>query len=289
MPPLKTRTNHLLQITAIYLAIALSGFLAWKYIPLNSQVFVFMAASFVMTAVCFMFSLIKKNSSVYDAYWSVIPFYAIVLLSVINFQKFTLFHLLTFLTVSIWSWRLTLNWVRSWSGFEQEDWRYKDLAKQTGVFYPLVNFFGIHLFPTAMVFSAMWPLFGVFTSTMQYPWIFFIGMSVSLLGALLEFLADNQLAQFRKRPNPKSQDLLDTGIWSKSRNPNYLGEILFWFGVFLIGYSFGQPAITIVGSVMMLFLFLVISIPLKESRMIERKSGYWEYRKRVPKLIPKFW
>ncbi len=286
---MKSRTNHLIQIIAIYVIIALSGFFTWKYIPIPDQIFRFMATSFVMTVVCFIFSVIKKNSSVYDAYWSVIPFYTVVLLCCIHFNELTIFHLLTFLTVSIWSWRLTLNWARSWSGFEQEDWRYKDLAEQTGVFYPLVNFFGIHLFPTAMVFSAMWPLFDIFSRPLEHTWLFFIGMLVSLSGVALEFVADNQLAKFRRRPNPKSTDLLDTGIWGRSRNPNYLGEILFWFGIFLIGYSFGEPAMTMVGSLMMLCLFVVISIPLKEDRMLERKSGYWEYKKRVPKLIPRFW
>ncbi len=269
--------------------IGLSGVLTWKYIPINSQIFVFMVVSFVMTVVCYVFSVIKKNSSVYDAYWSVIPFYTVILLCYNNYQALTIYHLLTFLTVSIWSWRLTLNWVRSWSGFEQEDWRYRDLAEQTGSFYPLVNFFGIHLFPTAMVFSAMWPLFDVFGSTMQYTWLFFVGMLICLSGVALEYFADNQLAKFRKRKDPKPEDLLDAGIWGRSRNPNYLGEIIFWFGIFLIGYSFGTSAITIVGSIMMLCLFIVISIPLKEDRMLERKPKYGAYKKRVPKLIPKFW
>lgn len=263
--------------------------MTWKYIPLESQLFVFMAASLVMTIVCFICSVIKNNSSVYDAYWSVIPFYFVLLLCYVNFENLNLYHFLTVLTVSIWSWRLTMNWVRSWAGFSQEDWRYQDLAEQTGVFYPLINLFGIHLFPTALVFAGMWPLFDVFSSTIQYSWVFFIGMGISLSGATLQFFADNQLAAFRKRPNPKSEELLDTGIWSKSRNPNYLGEILFWFGVFLIGYSFGAPTITIVGAIAMLCLFVVISIPLKEDRMMERKSGYEAYKKRVPKLIPKFW
>ncbi|MFS4491871.1 DUF1295 domain-containing protein [Maribacter sp. 2308TA10-17] len=286
---MNTRTNHLLQIVIIYIIIALGGLITWKYIPIDSQIFVFMAADFVMTVICFIYSVIKRNSSVYDAFWSVIPFYFVLLLCYINFENLNLFHYLTLMTVSIWSWRLTLNWARSWAGFSQEDWRYVDLAEQTGKFYPFVNFFGIHLFPTAMVFAGMWPLFSLFSSDMQISWLFFIGMFISLSGTTLEYIADNQLAKFRKRVNPKPEDLLDTGIWGKSRNPNYLGEILFWFGIFLMGYAFDTEIISIVGSIVMLCLFVVISIPLKEDRMIIRKSGYREYRKRVPKLIPKFW
>jgi len=241
-----------------------------------------------MTVVCFIFSVFKKNSSTYDPYWSVIPFYFILQWGFIYFPELTIFHYLTFLLITIWSWRLTLNWVRSWFGFSHEDWRYINLAKQTGSFYPIVNFLGIHLFPTLLVFVGLWPLFYLFTNTMQSAIFFSFGMAIGLLGTTLEFFADNQLARFRRRANPKTEDLLDTGIWGWCRNPNYLGEILFWIGLFLIGWSFGAPSYTVVGALVMLGLFVFISIPMKEKRMIEKRPAFDAYKKRVGMLFPKF-
>lgn len=284
-----TKTNGILQIILIYLLIALSGFLSWKYLPIENEVLAFLAADLVMTVVCFAFSVIKKNSSVYDAYWSVIPFFFVLQWSWIYFQDLSLFHLLAFLVISIWSWRLTLNWARGWSGMAHEDWRYVALAQKHGSLYPFVNFSGIHLFPTLLVFAGMWPLFYLFEGPIETTWLFYLGMAVSLLGTTFEFFADNQLAKFKRRPNPKPEELLDTGIWSRSRNPNYLGEILFWVGLFFIGFSFGAPWYTGAGFVVMLFLFVFISIPLKEERMLKRRPGFTDYKKRVPMLLPKFW
>lgn len=284
---MNTKTNGVLQIILIYLLIAVSGYLSWRYSPFTSEVLTFLLADVVMTVTCFIFSTIKKNSSVYDAYWSVIPFYFVLLWGCIYFQDLSVFHLLAFGVVSIWSWRLTLNWARSWSGMAHEDWRYVDLAQKHGALYPLVNFFGIHLFPTFMVFAGMWPLFFLFDGTGPTTWLLISGMAVSLLGTALEFIADNQLAQFKRRANPKAEDLLDTGIWGLSRNPNYLGEILFWAGLFLIGLSFGAPWYTGAGALVMLCLFLFISIPLKEERMLARRPEFKEYKQRVPMLLPR--
>jgi steroid 5-alpha reductase family enzyme len=284
-----TKSNNLIQVAIIYLAIALSGFITWKYFPMENEVLTFLVADVVMTIVCFIFSLIKKNSSVYDAFWSVIPFYFLLQWAFMYCQDLTFLHYLAFVVVSLWSWRLTLNWVRSWSGFAHEDWRYVNLAKQSGALYPVVNFLGIHLFPTAMVFAGMWPLFYLFQNPVMLDWLFYLGAVISLMGVAFEFFADNQLAQFRKRPNPKTEDLLDTGLWGRSRNPNYLGEMLFWLGVFLMGHSFGAPVYTIVGVGVMVSLFVFISIPMKEERMMERRANFADYKKRVPKLIPRLW
>lgn len=279
--------SHPLQIVAIYIIIALSGILSWKYILMDNEILSFLVADIVMTIVCFIFSLIKKNSSVYDAYWSVIPFYFVLMWIFLHSDLLGFHHYLTFIVISLWSWRLTFNWLRSWSGFAHEDWRYINLSKKTGAFYPIINFLGIHIFPTAMVFAGMFPIFYIMTNDLDHSGLFYLGIAISLLGTGLEFVADNQLYKFKSKQK-RTEELLDTGLWSKSRNPNYLGEILFWVGLFVIGQAYQAPLHTVVGSLIMLFLFVFISIPMKEERMIERRPSYLEYKKKVPLLIPRF-
>ncbi len=278
-------SKDLIQIVLIYVIIAISGLVTWHYLSLEDEVMVFLIADIVMTVVCFIFSILKKNSSVYDAYWSVIPFYFVLLWIYVYYQQLEYYHWLTFLVVSLWSWRLTLNWARSWSGFGHEDWRYINLAKQSGSFYPFVNFLGIHVFPTFMVFAGMWPLFFIFNNGIDSLPLFYIGIVCSLLGTILEYFADNQLARFRSKQK-KVEELLDTGLWGRSRNPNYLGEILFWIGLFLVGLSYSAPLYTGAGVIVMISLFVFISIPMKEERMIERRPSFEDYKKRVPMLIP---
>ena len=227
------KQKDLIQITIMYVVMAVVGFFTW--LPFSERdVLTFLYAHVAMTIVCFIFSLIKKNSSVYDAFWSVIPFYFVVFWAWYYSldDQLTLFHWIVFIVVSLWSWRLTINWARSWADFSHEDWRYIKLANDTGKFYPIVNFLGIHLFPTLLVFGGMWPLFSIFSNPLILSWMFFVGVGISMLGISLEFFADNQLFRFRNRPNKKKEDLLDTGLWGKMRYPNYLGEMLFWIGLF---------------------------------------------------------
>jgi len=279
--------GDLLQIAFIYIVIAISGYLTWQFTKSHGEVLSFLLADLVMTVVCFLFSLIKKNSSVYDAYWSVIPFFFIVMWSYLHSSTLTTFHFVTFGIVSLWSWRLTLNWIRSWPDFSHQDWRYTKLSADTGAMYPLVNFFGIHLFPTLLVFGGMWPLFFMFKEAPSSIGLFIFGAIVSFVGILFEYFADNQLAKFKRRPNPKISQVLDTGLWGQCRHPNYLGEMLFWIGLFFIGYTFGAPLYTGVGALSMVLLFIFASIPMKEKRMMERRpTTFKDYKSRVPLLIP---
>lgn len=281
------KSKALLEITIMYVLIAISGVLSYKYIVTKDPIMNLLIADLVMTVVVFVFSLIKKNSSVYDAYWSVIPFYFVLLFIWEMGSHLNVYHYLVFFAVSLWSWRLTLSWARGWPGFHHEDFRYVELAKQTGAFYPAVNFLGIHLFPTLMVFACCWPMFYIFKSSPDYLWLLIIGAACSFLGIWFEYEADNELARFRKRENPKTEDLLDTGIWGKSRNPNYLGEMLFWLGIGLAGIAYGAPYYTLVGVLSLILMFFFISIPMKDKRMSERRAGYDDYKKRVPLIFPK--
>lgn len=236
---------------------------------------------------CFIFSIIKKNSSVYDPFWSIVPFFFVVMWMILHPEVITIYHYLIFVVISLWSWRLTFNWIRSWHGFSHEDWRYVKLAKENGAMYPVVNFFGIHLLPTLWVFGGMWPLFYIFDGTSPQLAVLILGLFISLLGTALEFFADNTLSEFRKRPNPKSGDLLEEGLWGRCRHPNYLGEMLFWIGLFFCGLAFGAPLYTFLGCLSIVILFIFISIPMKEKRMAERRKDFEDYKNRVPVLIPK--
>ena len=284
---MKTRSNHLTQIVLMYIIMGLSGLLSWKYMPIEEEVFQFFAAHIVMTIICFLFSLLKNNSSVYDAFWSVIPFFFCVMWAIIHSETLNIFHILTLGTVSLWSWRLTMNWARSWDGFGHEDWRYIDLANKSGKMYPFVNFLGIHLFPTIMVFASMLPLFYIFLDINPNKILFALGIFIALSGIGFEHFADNELFRFRKRPNPKQEEILQTGLWGMCRYPNYLGESLFWIGLAVIGQAHQAPWYTVIGSVAMFLMIRFISIPMKEERMLARRPSFEAYQAKTPLLLPK--
>lgn len=291
---MNSKSKALLEITVYYALALVVGYLSLRYLSfsnsenpyLSSEVVDYLVADCIMTIFIFGCSIIKRNSSVYDAYWSVIPFYFVVAFMVLN-DAFNWDYLLLFAVIAAWSWRLTHSWARGWSGFEHEDFRYVDLRKKTQSFYPIVNFLGIHLFPTLIVFASCLPLFHIIHAEMYNLLLFFVGILISVLGIYFEYTADLALAKFRKRTNPQLGDILMTGIWSKMRYPNYLGEMLFWIGIALAGFAYKMPFYFSFGAIALIAMFLFISIPMKEKRMRERRVGYADYKAKVGLFFPK--
>jgi steroid 5-alpha reductase family enzyme len=241
-----------------------------------------------MTAMIFLCSLWKTNSSAYDAYWSVFPFLLTLWLWFeLAGGAWQLWQWATWLMVAAWSWRLTINWARGWSGWHHEDWRYVDFRTQHGRLFQLTNLFGIHLFPTAIVFVACLALFAVAGATSINPWFMPAGLLLGSVGIGLEYLADNQLHAFRRRPDPQPADLLQSGLWGLIRYPNYLGEMLFWWGVGLCGVGAGGAWWVLCGALAMMMMFLYATIPMKDKHMLSRYPDFAAYYARVPALLPR--
>ncbi len=283
------KQRALLEVIIIYLIVGFAGWGTYLFFQEEGTVLRFIYADLSMTIVTFFFSLLKRNSSVYDAYWSVIPFYFIVQWFVYyGGSGWGSYQWICAFIVSFWSWRLTLSWARGWPGWEHEDWRYVNFRYQFGKFFQPINFLAIHFYPTLIVFLSLWGLFWVFDfGAVESPLLFFIGAFLAFLGTILELLADNELARFRKRENKKKGDILRTGIWAYSRNPNYLGEILFWVGLLGMSLAFGAPWYAAIGSVGMLLMFLFASIPMKDKQMEKnRPEAFAKYKKEVSTLIP---
>lgn len=277
------------KILIIYLVAFLPVYLLFSFNVFTPTLFNVLVADVIATTIVFTFSVICNNSSVYDPYWSVVP--PVVVLYFIQLfpdgntaRQFILLALVLF-----WSIRLTVNWLRGWKGFHHQDWRYTSLAKKTGKMYWLVSFAGIHLMPTLLVFIGCLPLWYSLASTAPLN-IFDMLAALFTFGAVLvEWQADEQLIRFRKKGLKKSY--LDTGLWSISRHPNYLGEICFWIGLFLFVLSSSKFETetglwTSVGFVSMLLLFYFISVPMMEKRNMERKPEYGQYIKQVSSIFP---
>jgi steroid 5-alpha reductase family enzyme len=247
------------------------------------------AADLAMTLFIYGVSVGKRNSSVYDPYWSVIPLYFLVgFACLFPVADWGWMQGGTAVVVTLWSVRLTWNWTRSWPGFHHEDWRYVNFRNQFGRAFEWVNFSGIHLFPTCIVFLGCLPMFWVFEPVASRPVFAAVGLGAGLLGVGLQFFADNQLVRFRRRANPDPQEVLQSGLWGVIRHPNYLGEMLFWWAVCFFGLGNGAPWYTVAGAVAMMCMFWFASIPMKETRMAQRRPAFAAYQERVPLLIPWF-
>jgi steroid 5-alpha reductase family enzyme len=234
--------------------------------------------------VIFIFSVIVRNSSMYDPYWSAAPvaiaLYWLLQPSSNGFAN--LRHVLIFVLVCLWALRLTANWVSQWHGLEHEDWRYRDIKQQAGSFYWPVSFLGIHLVPTILVFAgclALWPTLRDRDGLLS--WLDVVAALVTLTAIVIEATADWQMRRFRRSPSAKS-DAMPRGLWSVSRHPSYFGEVLFWWGLYLfVPLEYPDFRLVIIGPLLILGLFLGVSIPLMERHLIAGHPTYVEYQRRV--------
>lgn len=248
------------------------------------------AADTVGTIVIFAFSFAFRNSSFYDPYWSVAPI-AIVFywLYIAEDSTNALRGGIVTTLVAFWGVRLTVNFLRGWTDLKHEDWRYINLREKNGKAYWLVSFLGIHFAPTAWVYLGCLALYPAMTSGRALNPLDFAAFAVTFLAILIETVADEQLRAFR-RSNPPKGSIMAKGLWARCRHPNYLGEVGFWWGLFLFGLA-ADPARwwTIAGPLGITLLFVFISIPMIDKRHLERRPGYDAHIQEIPGLLPKFW
>jgi len=123
-------------------------------------------------------------------------------------------------------------------------------------------------------------------------WFALIGFFVWLIGFAFEVIADNQKNRFRDDLANKGK-FIQTGLWAKSRHPNYFGEIVLWIGVAIIAIPVlkGWQWATMISPLFIILLLTRISgIPMLEKRADEKWGGqkeYEVYKDRTPKLIPR--
>jgi steroid 5-alpha reductase family enzyme len=248
-----------------------------------------LAADVAATVVVFAGSRAFDNSSLYDPYWSAAPVpIAVYLAAGADAGVPLLRQGLVIALVTAWALRLTWNWARGWEGLHHEDWRYRDKRREAGRLYWPVSFVGIHLMPTLMVFAGCLALYPALATGTRPLGLLDLAAALATGGAIwLEATADQQLLRFR-RSNPPREAFLDTGLWSRVRHPNYLGEIGFWWGLALFALAADPSAWwACAGAVSITLLFRFVSLGLIDRRMLERRPAYARRLQTTPALIPR--
>jgi steroid 5-alpha reductase family enzyme len=279
--PAASRSASLGWIVLVY---AIACGIAWLVMAASpaGSVRGLVAGLFASVAVTYVASLLLKNGSVFDPWWSVLP--PVVALQLVT--QWTPLTVACVLVIFVWAVRLTLNWVVGWPGLGHEDWRYTRMYAQTPVPRWLTLLVGVQLVPAVFVTLGCLPLIPALTHGGALGPIGLAATALGLFAAGLELAADEQRrAHAAARPGA----LMDVGLWSWFRHPNYLGEILFWVSLWGFGLA-AAPATawwTALGPIAMAGLFALASIPMMETRNAERRPGWAEYVARTPRLIPR--
>ncbi len=268
---------------AAFLAALATGFLLRGRHP----VLVAGAADLVATLWVFACSARAGNSSLYDPYWSAAPLPVAAFWWLSGPGGSPLRAALVLALVAAWGVRLTWNCLARWRSLREEDFRYREIRARTGRLYWPASLLAIHLLPTAWVLLGLLPLWPALSRPGRPPG------ALDALGALvaggaiaLEATADLQLRRFlSSRRDPGA--VLGSGLWALCRHPNYLGEILFWWGLWLLGLA-ADPgwAWTAAGPLAITLLFVLVSAPWMDRHMLATHPAFAERMSRVPALVP---
>ena len=276
----KNRIASFIALTIIYIIAAIIGIIVYQALQLDWWLSL-LIADIAATVITFIFSLIFKNASVYDPYWSVQPPVILIAFAIVN--KPTNLGILLLIAVVFWAVRLTANWAYTFANLNHQDWRYTMLGEKTGIFYPIINFIGIHMVPTLVVYGCILPAVYAIREGLNANFGSVIFISISISAAVMQGISDIQMHKFRKN---KTSTFIRVGLWKYSRHPNYLGEILMWWGIGLAVIC-AAPSVwyLLAGAVANTALFLAVSIPLADGRQ-SQKEGFTEYKKQTRMLLP---
>lgn len=276
----------MLIVLLVYLFVIAVGALVYLALPSAlGIVYRVLIADLVATLLIWVISLFVNNASLYDPYWSVIPPVIIFLLLFEN-QKWSLSLVLFVISLSIWAIRLTYNWGKLWTDFSHVDWRYKRFQDMAPKLYWLVSFLAIMLFPTLIVFAQLiGPILLTVEPIVSFGPFSIIGGSVIIIAAFIQLVADTQMQNYKKNPANRGA-IMREGFWKYSRHPNYLGEVMVWWGVYLFYVQqFGFDGM-IVAPILMTMMFIFVSVPLMEKKILKTRPQYREYIKEAGMLIP---
>jgi steroid 5-alpha reductase family enzyme len=237
----------------------------------------------VMTAV-WAVSVVRRDASIADVCWG--PGFAIVAWLYLGlFGAFEARGLLVASLTSIWGARLGWHIANRHRG---EDPRYAAMRLAHGHAFWWRSLLIVFWLQALILWCVAAPLLAV--ARINQPALFsatdIVGLLVFLTGFAFEAIGDHQLRRFRNDPSRRGL-VLDTGLWRYTRHPNYFGDALLWWGLYLVATSTSGGWVTVASPALMTLLLLRVSgVSLLESSLKASKPGYAEYVARTSAFVP---
>ena len=245
------------------------------------------AATFIMI-LGWILSLVLKNVTVVDSLWG-LGFVMIAWTTFLLTDGFLGRQLLIIFVVTLWGVRLSiyLTW-RNWG--KREDPRYGSWRVKSGKNFWIVSLFKVFLLQALFLWVISLSIqYGMLSGTPEnITWLDVCGFILWSIGFVFEAVGDWQLAAFKSNPDNKEK-IMDRGLWAYTRHPNYFGECLMWWGIFLMAFSAPNSWWTILSPLIITVVLLrMTGIPLTEKTIISHRPGYREYIQRTHAFFPWF-
>ena len=231
-------------------------------------------------------SVMIKNASIVDIVWG-LGFVVVAWTVRLTVEGDTTRQNLIVVLVTLWGLRLALYLAKRNIG-HGEDFRYVLMRRKHGARFPLVSLYTVFAFQGALMWVVSLPVqLGQADDGAPVGPLAVIGVFAWVVGFLFESVGDAQLARFKKDP-ANAGKVMDRGLWSLTRHPNYFGDAVQWWGIGIVAAEAGTAAIGLIGPVVMTFLLTRVSgVPMLEHSMAKRRPGYEDYVRRTSAFVPR--
>lgn len=245
--------------------------------------FVGLAAILAVAIATWIVSLVRADVSIVDSVWG--PLFLAAAIA----YAFTVPQpgprtpfVLAFVAV----WALRLAGYITWRNHgEPEDRRYREMRKRNDPGFAFKSLYLVFGLQGLLAWIVSISLLAAIASPEPLGVLDYAGAALWFGGLAFEATADGQLARFKANPDNEGK-VMDGGLWRYSRHPNYFGEFLVWWGLYLIAVAAGGWW-AIVSPLLMSFLLLRVSgVTLLEKDIGERRPAYADYRARTNAFFP---
>ena len=245
-----------------------------------------LAATAALMVAVWLLSLVKKDASIVDICWG--P--GFVLIGAVCYLTTNGYHarkLLITALVAVWGLRLALHILLRNKG-KGEDFRYKAMRARFGDKFPVVSLFTVFGLQGLLMWIISLPIqiAEISREPARLTWLDWAGAAIWLTGFLFESIGDAQLALFKADLGNKGK-VMDRGLWRYTRHPNYFGDALLWWGLFVMALSTPDGAWTVISPLLMTGLLMKVSgVALLEKTLTRTKPEYNDYVRRTSAFFP---
>lgn len=234
----------------------------------------------------FLYAMRIKNNSVADIAWGV-GFILVALETLISTGLYLPQQLLATTLVLVWGTRLSTHIaMRNWG--KPEDPRYAQWRREWGNYVMIRSFLQVFMLQGTLLLLIATPIILINTSTVgTLSFYTIVGTLIWITGFAFEAIADYQLRKFLLMPKNRCH-LMKSGLWRYSRHPNYFGETLMWWGIFVIALSVPWGWAAIISPLTITYLLLYVSgVPLAEKSMRDNPE-FQQYMRETSVFFPWF-
>jgi len=247
-----------------------------------------LAAAIGLMCIGWVFSLIKKDVTIADSLWG-LGFVLIAWLTFFRTDGFLIRKLMITILVTLWGLRLFIH-LSSRNRGKGEDPRYGKWREKHGQSFWIISLFKVFLVQALF----QWVIgigiqYGQISSEPSHMTLMdVLGFLIWTTGIIIESFADQQLKQFLSNPANKGK-IMNQQLWKYSRHPNYFGETLIWWGLFVIVLSTPWGFWTIISPLLITYTLLKLTgVTLMEETQFSDNLEYQQYIRQTSTFIPWF-